>query len=74
MYGCKGEIGLLDDRKHEVFPWKSEAHHKGIVYDILKLKETVVSCDSEGFINCWKLADEAFPMGTNLEHKSSVEV
>lgn len=72
MYGSHGEIGLLDDRKHEVFPWKSEAHHKGVVYDILKLKDRVVSCDSEGILHSWKLAGECGPIAPTLGQKPSV--
>lgn len=58
MFGAKGVIGLLDDRRQKVFPWKSEVHHKSTVYDILKLEERVISCDSEGKVYSWKLKDE----------------
>lgn len=58
MYGAKAEIGLLDDRKERLLPWKSEKHHQGMVYDILKLENRVVSCDDQGGIWSWKLAGE----------------
>lgn len=56
MYGGLCEIGMVDDRKQNIFPWKSEAHHKDVVYDILKLKNIVISCDKKGLIYGWKLA------------------
>jgi hypothetical protein len=37
FYGATAEIGMLDDRKDTVFPWKSVKLHTGIVYDILAL-------------------------------------
>lgn len=55
MFGAKGVIGLLDDRKQQVFPWKSEGYHKSVVYDILKLEDRIVSCDWEGKIYSWRL-------------------
>lgn len=57
MYGAVSQIGLIDDRKQELIPWKSQAHHRGSVYDILKLKNKVVSVDNEGMIYSWQLAD-----------------
>lgn len=46
MYGAYQEVGILDDRRNELIHWKAEGYHKGNVYDILKLKNRVVSCDS----------------------------
>lgn len=57
MYGAKSQIGVLDDRRPDIIPWKSIQHHKDIVTDILKLKNTVVSCDRSGRIFGWKLQD-----------------
>jgi hypothetical protein len=58
MFGAKGIIGLLDDRMQQVFPWKSESCHKSIVYDILKLENRIISCDLDGKIYSWSLADQ----------------
>lgn len=55
MYGAYKQIGLLDDRKPDIFPWKCDDQHQDIVYDILKLKNRIVSCDALGGIYSWKL-------------------
>lgn len=46
---------MLDDRNCEAIIWKSERHHREIVYDILKLKEKVISVDTKGEIYSWAL-------------------
>jgi hypothetical protein len=56
MYGAYSEIGLLDDRKDTHFLWKSSKQHNGMVYDILKLSNRIVSCDESGMIWSWKLS------------------
>ena len=57
MYGAAQEIGVLDDRLNDLIHWKAEGYHKGTVYDILKLKNKVVSCDSNGDIYSWEQAE-----------------
>lgn len=54
VFGSDRTIGIVDDRRASSILWKNQMIHRGMVTDIIRLNEYVISGDNAGKIYGWK--------------------
>ena len=56
VFGGEKYIGIIDERKGNEILWKDKICHRGVVTDITRIDNYVISADSSGIVNSWRFS------------------